>query len=175
MKYSVFHTSYCGSTLLACHLSKSIPTLTEPSWSHKAREISDLWEKVDYVKSNHPDNVLVKYSSLICDVIPHTEGKKVFLYNNFEDHLRKLQSVTPSDVFNMHYEGVEWAKRFTWATISNNVLYVQSKFFLENPHEACQTVCNHFEIDYKPVEIGFHVKKAGYNHSDVPVEISNTN
>jgi hypothetical protein len=169
--YSIFHTSFCGSTLLACHLSKSIPTLTEPSWSHKAREIGDLWEKVDFVKNNHPKNTLVKYSSLMCDVIPHIEGKKVFLYNNFEDHLRKLSTVISAKDLNMHYEGMEWAKRFTWATIANDVMYVQSKFLLEDTHDACQEICNHFEIEYKPVEIDFHVKKAGYNHRDEPIKI----
>ena len=171
MKYSIFHTSYCGSTLLACLLSKSIPTLTEPDWSHKAREINDLWEKVDFVKLNHPNNTLVKYSSLICEVMPHIEDKKVFLYNNFEDHLRKLQSVIPSDDFNMHYEGIEWAKRFTWASLSNHALYLQSNFFLNNQQEACKLVCDHFDIEYKPIEIDFHVKIAGYNHRNEPIAI----
>jgi AAA15 family ATPase/GTPase len=42
MKYSIFHTSRCGSTLLACLLSKSIPTLAEPSWSRQPIENIDF-------------------------------------------------------------------------------------------------------------------------------------
>lgn len=172
MKYYIFHTSNCGSTLLACMLSKSIPTLTEPKWSHELREKNDIFDQLNSIQKNHNDNTLVKYSSLICEIMPNVDGKKVFLYNNFEDHLKKLQSITPPDHFNMRLEAVEWTKRFTWACISNDVLYMQSNYFLNNRHDACKLVCDHFGIDYVPTkEIDFHVKDAGYNHQDFPIEI----
>jgi len=170
LKYSIFHTSHCGSTLLACMLSKSIPTLTEPDWSHDARNIEDIWEKVDFVKQHHPQETLVKYSSLICDVAPHIEGKKVFLYRNFEDHLRKLAQGAPIN-FNIAGEALFWNQRFAWAIISKNVLYLQTEYFLKNKEEAVKLVCEHFEIQYKPVEVLFNVKKFGYNHHNTPIKV----
>jgi len=153
-------------------LSKSIPTLTEPKWSHEIREIDDLFDKVNLAGKKHADNMLVKYSSLTCDIMPHIEGKKVFLYNNFEDHLKKLQSTYGPDTFNIRHEALEWAKRFTWACIANDTLYIQSNYFLNNKHDACRLICNHFNIEYIPTkEIDFHVKDAGYNHQDNPIEV----
>lgn len=172
--YSIFHTSHCGSTLLACMLSRSIPTLTEPDWSHEAIAITDLWEKVDFVKEHHPKDTLVKYSSLICDVAPHIEGKKVFLYRNFEDHLRKLIEVNSNNKdYHMGHEGMQWAKRFLWLTIADNTLYLQTDYFLKNRHDACKLVCEHFGIEYTPVELteDFNAKKNGYNHNNTPITL----
>ena len=172
--YSIFHTSHCGSTLLACMLSKSIPTLTEPDWSHEAININDLWEKVDFVKQHHLEGTLVKYSSLICDVAPHIQGKKVFLYRNFEDHLKKLTDVNINNKdFNIAYEGMFWAKRFLWATIANDVLYLQTDYFLKNKHEASKIVCDYFGIDYIPVDLpeDFNAKEKGFNHNNEPIKL----
>ena len=172
--YSIFHTSHCGSTLLACMLSKSIPTLTEPDWSHKARSIDDLWEKVDFVKNNHPKETLVKYSSLICDVMPHIEGKQIFLYRNFEDHVKKLINVNRKNPqFVVEYEGMFWAQRFLWATASKDVLFIQTDYFLKNRHDACKIICNYLEIDYIPVDLpeDFNAKEKGFNHNNEPIKL----
>ena len=131
MKYSIFHTSYCGSTLLACLLSKSIPTLTEPNWVHKALDIHDIEEKIKFINNRHKENTLVKYTSLICDVMPDIKGKKVFLYRNFEDHLRKLAE-KPN--FNIQKEAIFWSQRFLMATVSQDVLYLHTYYFLETNH-----------------------------------------
>jgi hypothetical protein len=170
--YSIFHTSHCGSTLLACKLSKSISTITEPDWSHKAMAIEDLWEKVDFVKDNHPKDTLVKYSSLICDVMPHLEGRKVFLYSNFEKHIKHLAKYyIDNAAIRAQKEALLWTKRFTWAVISNDTLYIDSEYFLNNQEEVCKVICEHFEIEYKPVEVLFNVKEAGYNHHNTPIKI----
>jgi hypothetical protein len=172
MKYSIFHTSHCGSTLLACKLSKSITTLAEPDWVHDARSIEDLWEKITFVKKNHPENTLVKYSSLICDVAPHIEGKKIFLYRNFESHIKHLsKKYTDFIVEQQRDEAIYWAQRFTWAVISSNTIYIDADYFLNNQEEICQAICDQFEIEYKPVEVLFNVKKAGYNHHNTPIKV----
>ena len=169
MKYSIFHTSHCGSTLLACLLSKSIPTLTEPDWVHKALDIHNIEEKAKSINNHHKDNTLVKYSSLICDVMPDVSGKKVFLYNNFEDHLRKLAE-KPN--FNIQKEAIFWSQRFLMATVSQDVLYIQANYFLNNKEEALNRVCDHFGIEYKPTkDIDFHVKAAGFNHRNKPIKL----
>jgi hypothetical protein len=169
MKYSIFHTSHCGSTLLACLLSESIPTLTEPDWVYKALDINNMEEQTKFINDHHEEKVLVKYTSLICNVMPNVNGKKVFLYNNFEDHLRKLAG-KPN--FNIQTEAVFWSQRFLFATISQDVLYLQTEYFLNNKEEALNRVCNHFGIDYKPTKnIDFHVKQAGFNHRNEPIKL----
>lgn len=169
MKYFIFHTSHCGSTLLACLLSKSIPTLTEPDWVHKAINISNIEEKIKFVNDHHKEKTLVKYTSLICDIMPDVIGKKIFLYRNFEDHLRKLSE---KQNFNIQKEAIFWTQRFFHATMSSDVLFMQSDYFLKNTEDAVKLACNHFGVKYKPTKnIDFNVKEAGFNHRNNPIKI----
>jgi len=172
MKYSIFHTSHCGSTLLSCLLSKSLPTLTEPSWSHEAKSFLDLDEKVDFVKKHHQDNYLVKYPSTLTDVIPHMEGKKIFLYRNFEDHIRKMIAIKIEGDYLVQQDGVFWSQRFLWACVSQDTIFMQSDFLFNNQQDAARIACEHFGVEYVPVEnINFHVKEKGYNHQDEPINL----
>jgi len=170
MKYYIFHTSHCGSTLLSCLLSKSIVTYAEPDWSHKLKNMATIEEEIKAIEENHQDNTIVKYSSKVTDVMPFTEGKKVFLYRNFEDHIRKLSNVYSN--FNATTEAVEWSRRFLNASLAKDCLYMQSNYFIENQQEACKIICNHFNIEYKPLlkEIDFHVKEAGFNNNNNPID-----
>lgn len=163
--YSIFHTSHCGSTLLACLLSKSILTLTEPSWSHKIRFMDSIEDKVKLVEANHTKNTLVKYSSLVCDVAPHISGKKVFLYREYQDHISKLQSVDKKQ------EGLFWCFRFANLIKAKDVLFIEYNYFLNNQQQVAKEVCDWFGIEYIPVKIDFHVKQAGYNHQDKPIKL----
>jgi hypothetical protein len=156
MKYSIFHTSRCGSTLLACLLSKSISTLAEPSWSCQPID------KINFNK-NHTEGHLVKYPSMAYQLIPNINSKIVFLYRNFDDHLNKLESVRE---INRQEEAFLWALRFSYATQAKDIIFVESNYFLNNQKETCQLVCDYFGIQYKPIDINFHVKKAGYNEQD---------
>lgn len=166
--YSIFHTSHCGSTLLSCLLSKSIPTLTEPKWSHEIKVIDNIKNKLKLVKNNHKQNILVKYPSFVCEIAPFVDGKKVFLYKNFEDHLCKMRAVHEG---NDKDHAMFWCFRFANLIKSKDVLFLESNYFLSNQQEAAKKVCDWFGIDYVPVEIDFHVKQAGYNHKDEPIEI----
>lgn len=161
MKYSIFHTSRCGSTLLACLLSKSIPTLAEPSWSCQPID------QIDFNK-NHKEEHLVKYPSKAYQLIPRIDSKIVFLYRNFDDHLKKLESVRE---INRQEEAFLWALRFSYATQAKDIIFVESNYFLNNQKETCQLICDYFDIEYKPIEINFHVKQAGYNNQDQSIEI----
>ena len=172
MKFSIFHTSHCGSTLLACLLSKSLPTLTEPSWSHEAIKFLELNDKVDFVKKHHQNNYLVKYSSMLTDVIPQMEGKKIFLYRNFEDHIKKMIAIKIEGDWPVQQDAVFWAQRFLWASVSQDVLFMQSDFLFNNQQEATKEACKHFGVEYIRVEnIDFHVKEKGYNHQDEPINL----
>ena len=161
MKYSIFHTSFCGSTLLACLLSKSIPTLAEPSWSGQPID------KINF-DNNHLDGHLVKYPSRAYQLIPNLNSKIVFLYRNFEDHLNKLKSVRE---INRQEEAFLWALRFSYATQAKDIIFIESNYFLNNQKETCQLICDYFGIEYKPIEINFHVKDAGYLGKDTVINI----
>lgn len=166
--YSIFHTSHCGSTLLSCLLSRSIPTITEPKWSHDIQFVDNIKDKLKLIEANHKKNMLVKYSSLVCDIAPYVKGKKVFLYKNFEDHLSKMRSVH-GGLDKTH--GMFWCKRFAHLIMADDVLFLESNYFLNNQQQATKEVCDWFGIDYVPIEINFHVKQAGYNHRDEPIKI----
>ena len=161
MKYSIFHTSFCGSTLLACLLSKSINTLAEPSWACLPID------QVDFNK-NHIDGQLVKYPSMAYKLIPNIDSKIVFLYRNFDDHLNKLESVRE---INRQEEAFLWSLRFSYATQAKDIIFIESNYFLNNQKETCQLICDYFGIEYKPIEINFHVKDAGYLGKDTVINI----
>lgn len=165
MKYSIFHTSHCGSTLLACMLSNSIDTITEPKWSHDIRELSDMNDKIKVVNENHKDNLLVKYSSLCTDIAPNVEGKKVFLFRNILDHLSYLKADKQEAKF--------WLYRWNNLLESKDVIFLSYDQFMYDKEKACEEACKHFGIEYKPLnkKIDFHVKEKGYNHNDTPIKI----
>lgn len=159
MKYSILHTSHCGSTLLACLLSKSVPTLTEPKWSHQILDQVSILNKIKLLE-NHKDGYLVKYPSMTYDVYPFLEGKKVFLYREVFDHMKKLGD-----------DSYEYGNRISSILQTNNVLYIETNYFLNNQTKVCQEICDFFGFEYIPVEIDFHVKDAGFNHRNEPIEL----
>lgn len=190
MKYSIFHTSHCGSTLLASLLSKSIPTLTEPSWSH---ELKNKENPIEHIEKNHLDGQLIKYSSVYCYLMPQTEGKKVFLYRPLISHLNKLKNsqeitfhlnvMTP----NFHHktkswdmgatettiQTLLWMDRCFWTIDSKDVLLVNAQDLFDDPQKVARKVCRFFEIEYVPVEINYQVKLANLNHSNEPINVDN--
>jgi len=190
MKYSIFHTSHCGSTLLASLLSKSIPTLTEPSWSH---ELKDKEDPISYINKNHIDNQLVKYSSVYCYLMPQVEGKKIFLYRPLISHLNKLKNSQETTFHlnvitsNLHpktkswdmgttettVQTLLWMDRCFWVIDSKDVLLVNAQDLFDDPQKIAKKVCRFFEIEYVPVEINYQVKLANLNHSNEPINVDN--
>jgi len=145
-------------------LSRSIDTVTEPKWSHDIRHTDDLETKLKLVQENHKENLLVKYSSLCTEVAPHILGKKVFLFRDIIDHLQKIKGSKDEAKF--------WLYRWNNLLESSDVFFLQANQFFTDKHKACEDVCNHFNIEYKPVqEIDFHVKQAGYNHNETPIRL----
>ena len=119
MKYSIFHTSNCGSTLLATLLRNSIETYSEPTWIDKIylqktdeflREYNyEKWD--DIVKRKklfHKDNTLVKYPSYASFLSNVILGKKIFLYRDLRDHMEKITSQDKGNTLfrriSYHYE-----------------------------------------------------------------------
>ena len=177
MKYSIFHTSQCGSTLLATLLKNSIKTYSEPKWAthpHTVLKTKSLY---------HEDNTLIKYpsyTSFISNMIP---DKKVFIFRDLQDHLEKITSKERAMNRHLSYHYKIYRERnifpdietktdlqklaFIWAhTIfdinnSQNVLFLNANDLFLYPRETVNKVTKFFNID--PVEdldpLSFYVKK----------------
>ena len=119
MKYSIFHTSNCGSTLLATLLRNSIETYSEPTWIDKIylQKTDEFLGEYNYEKWDdivkrkklfHKDNTLVKYPSYASFLSNVVSGKKIFLYRDLRDHMEKLTSQDKGNTFfrriSYHYE-----------------------------------------------------------------------
>ena len=76
----IYHTSHCGSTLMASLLMRSCLVYSEPKW------IEELIK--DAEKNNSLDkNTVIKFPSSFCCHARKFQGKKVFLF-------RKLMAET---------------------------------------------------------------------------------
>ena len=119
MKYSIFHTSNCGSTLLATLLRNSVKTYSEPTWIDKIylQKPDEFLKKYNYdkwddtvkrKKLSHEDNTLVKYPSYASFLSNVVSGKKIFLYRNLRDHMEKITSLDKANTLfrriSYHYE-----------------------------------------------------------------------
>ena len=119
MKYSIFHTSNCGSTLLATLLRNSIETYSEPTWIDKIylQKTDEFLEEYNYEKWDdivkrkklfHKDNTLVKYPSYASFLSNVVTGKKIFLYRDLRDHMEKITSQDKGNTLfrriSYHYE-----------------------------------------------------------------------
>jgi len=116
MKYSIFHTSNCGSTLLATLLRNSVKTYSEPTWIDKIylQKPDEFLKKYNYdkwddtvkrKKLSHEDNTLVKYPSYASFLSNVVSGKKIFLYRNLRDHMEKI---------NIEDKGSTWFRRISY-------------------------------------------------------------
>jgi hypothetical protein len=190
LKYSIFHTSHCGSTLLASLLSKSIPTLTEPSWSHKLKDEED---PISYINKNHLSGQLIKYSSVYCYLMPQVKGKKVFLYRPLVSHIKKIKNSLDAPFHlsammpNLHgktktwemgstditIQALLWMDRCFWAIDSQDVLLINANDLFDDQQKIAKKVCQFFEVEYVPVEINYQVKLANLNHSNEPINLNN--
>ena len=175
MRYSIFHTSHCGSTLLATLLKDQIKTYSEPPWSCKVDMMNIL---------SAEDETLVKYpsfASLASRILP---GKKVFIFRKLKDHLEKISSKPAAMKKHLlfHYPFCKNVRNlfpntaaendlkklaFVWAHIyldayySQNVLFVEANDFFINPIITINKVTDFF--NFHPVKdlepLSFYVKK----------------
>ena len=190
--YFIFHTSYCGSTYLACLLSESIETFSEPDWSN---ELSKL--KIE-------KNCLVKIPSRHCYFSNKLENKKIFLYRPLKNHLSKIKNknanspdcVTMDMINNIQVmqgnlhrktklngcffnndllknQTILWIDRFNWLLDTENVYFLNMKNFILNRDEELKKICNFLSIKYIPTEekIYFDVKLSDYNVKNEKIKI----
>jgi hypothetical protein len=185
----IYHTSHCGSTLLASLLSTIIPSYSEPSWCHQLVRGEDINFHQQIEKY---ENSLIKLPSTLCHFAHEMEDKKIFLYRNLKNHLFKLLTLDKNKHNYLNYyeyylknihpnlEGIEfdtdekkhvflWANKVFWLLDSQNVFGVESNKFFLNKKEILNEICNFLELEriknfsYE----NYNVKSIGLNCNDI--------
>ncbi|NBP02570.1 MAG: hypothetical protein EBU90_21110 [Proteobacteria bacterium] len=203
LKYKVnqiFHTSHCGSTLMASLLKSSAKVYTEPSWTHS------FWDSKNNIifnrmMKNYDYGSVIKFPSPLCNYSDNFPGKKVFLYRNLRRHLFKIKHIK----FINHFNGMKcildsyydynlktchpslseiffdtdlkktifmWANKIQWISESKDILWIESNNFFKNKKDTMDLVCKHFEM---PLINDYslanvYVKGIGMNHSDIQLD-----
>jgi hypothetical protein len=197
--FSIFHTSFCGSTLLASLLSNSIPTLTEPQCTFNCIDLNEK-DIEKYMKEKFKKNILIKFSSGLCFLSKVIKNKKVFIYRKLKDHLYKIDNNYQTKEFyfdsnikilkamniNQHFKNKKlnncsileaqahfWIDRLLWILDSENVYFLEYNDFILNKESKLKEICSFFEIEYLPVNINYHVKDAGLNDNNEYINLKN--
>ena len=189
MKYSIFHTSHCGSTLLVKLLSSQIESYSEPDWTHQPVRTNNFTLGSD---SFHKEGTLVKYPSGICPMASQVSGKKMFLHRNLKEHLFKFKSVGDYqfsyylDFFlkqrhpaladmsidsEIQKHVFLWANRVLWVQEEEEVLWIKSRDFFAHKEKELKKITTFFEIpEITDLTASFvDVKRLGYNHNNIPI------
>lgn len=154
----IYHTSHCGSTLMATLLANSTIVYCEPTWTS-----SLLNGELEL------NNVTIKFGSGWCPFSNKLPGKKVFLYRKLKHHLFKIKStryiehIIPTKYehhlnnchptlkefqFQTDMEKITfmWLNNVQWVKEVNDVLWIESNSFFENKKETMNLVCDHFKL-----------------------------
>jgi hypothetical protein len=180
----IYHTSHCGSTLMATLLANSTVVYCEPPWTSN---LLNLNKKVNL----KVDNVTIKFASGLCPyskkLSKNLSGKKVFLYRKLNHHLFKIKSSNYIDKIDVKYErhlehchrslkelnfkietdlekiAFMWMNNVQWMKDLDNVLWVEANSFFENKKETMDKVCDHFNLNrIKNYDLSnFYVKSFG--------------
>lgn len=184
----IYHTSHCGSTLMATLLANSTVVYAEPKWS----ENIFLNEDLEYLKNI--DNTIIKFGSGWCPFSKKLPGKKVFLYRKLKHHLYKIKSSSYTDSivstkyeYHLHHchpslkeyqfhtdlEKISfiWLNIIQWISETPDILWIETNSFLSNKKETMNIVCDYFEIDrVKNFELSnFYVKSFDILGKETPI------
>jgi|688.fasta_scaffold482412_2 hypothetical protein len=184
----IYHTSHCGSTLMATLLANSTIVYSEPSWASNLLFNKDLELTEDY------NNIVVKFGSGYCPFVNNIPGKKVFLYRKLKHHLFKIKSSSyiesiisskyehhlnnchsslNPDQFKTDLEKIAfmWLNNVQWIKENKDILWIETNSFLKNKRETIDLVCDHFKIDrVMDFELSnVYVKSLGINGKDTAV------
>lgn len=158
----IYHTSHCGSTLMATLLANSTTVYCEPPWTS-----SLLNGELEL------DNVTIKFGSGWCSFSNQLPGKKVFLYRKLKHHLFKVKTSHYShyieNIISTRYErylnhchsslkGLQfktdlekiafmWLNNVQWISDVDDVLCIEANTFFKNKKETMDKVCDYFNLD----------------------------
>ena len=175
----IYHTSHCGSTLMATLLANSTIVYAEPSWVNNLIQNDKLIEELI-------DNTVIKFQSSLCHYSGHLSGKKVFLYRKLKHHLYKIKTSNYIDsIVSTKYEyhlnhchsslkeyqfhtdlekiAFIWLNIIQWISETPDILWIETNSFLSNKKETMDIVCDYFEISrVKNFDLSnFYVKSFG--------------
>ena len=175
----IYHTSHCGSTLMATLLANSTIVYAEPSWVNNLIQNDKLIEELI-------DNTVIKFQSSLCHYSGHLSGKKVFLYRKLKHHLYKIKTsnyidsiVSTKYEYHLHHchpslkeyqfhtdlEKIAfiWLNIIQWISETPDILWIETNSFLSNKKETMDIVCDYFEISrVKNFDLSnFYVKSFG--------------
>ena len=184
----IYHTSHCGSTLMATLLAHSTTVYSEPSWTNNLIFNEELQLTEDF------NNIVIKFGSGYCPFSNNIPGKKIFLYRKLKHHLFKIKSSSyvesiilskyehylknchPSlnpDQFKTDLEKIAfiWLNNIQSIKDNKDVVWIESNDFLRNKKQTMDMVCDYFEIDrIKDFELSnVYVKSLGINGKDTSV------
>jgi len=189
----IYHTSHCGSTVLAVTLAQDMEVYAEPDWAHRPTQGYEEFFLSDMKRLN--ETAVVKLPSATCVFAPQSEGKKVFIYRNLKPHLRKMvedqldyqvsqtywfalthihpslrPAVAKAETYG-HQHTILWANKVLWALEADQMLRVPCNDFFADPVSVVSKIHKHFgHTPTKPVErIAFDVKDANLNNKNEPL------
>lgn len=196
----IFHTSHCGSTLMASLLKSSSKVYTEPAWTHT------FWNPnnrtvFNRMMKDYESGSVIKFPSPLCNYASNFPGKKIFLYRSLRRHVFKIKHLRFSyhssgmrSIINNYYDyNVKnchptlrevspetdlkktvfmWANKIQWMSEVEDVLWIESNDFFSNKKETMDRVCEHFELPHVTdfSLASVYVKGIGMNHSDVQLD-----
>jgi len=160
--HQIYHTSHCGSTLMATLLANSTIVYAEPSWVNNLIQNDKLIEELT-------NNTVIKFQSLLCHYSGHLSGKKVFLYRKLKHHLYKIKTSNYTDnIISTKYEyhlnhchpslkeyqfhtdlekiAFIWLNIIQWISETLDILWIETNSFLSNKKETMDIVSDYFEI-----------------------------
>ena len=160
----IYHTSHCGSTLMATLLANSTIVYCEPPWSENILLNDDLEIPNDF------NNIVIKFGSGWCPFSNNLPGKKVFLYRKLKHHLFKIKSSHYIEsIISTKYEhhlnhchkslkdfqfktdlgkiAFMWLNNVQWIKEVDDVLWVETNSFFKEKQKIMDIVCDHFQLN----------------------------
>jgi hypothetical protein len=142
----IYHTSHCGSTLMATLLTGSAVVYCEPPWTQNILLNDDVQIPEDI------GNIVIKWGSGWCPFSNKLPGQKVFLYRKLKQHLFKIKSYYMDNIISTKYENhlnhchssikeyqpkthlekiaFMWLNNVTWLKEVDDVLWLESNSFV---------------------------------------------
>ena len=184
----IYHTSHCGSTLMATLLANSTTVYCEPKWS------SDLLLSKDLNIVKNFNDITIKFGSGYCPFAKNLFGKKIFLYRKLNHHLFKIKTsnyiahivstkyehhlthchpLLKAHQFETDLEKIAfmWLNNILWIKEVNDILWIESNSFFENKKETMNIVCDYLNLDrVKNFELStVYVKSFGLIGNENPI------
>jgi len=185
----IYHTSHSGSTLLISLLKEVTKAYSEPSWCHNI--ISNDINHIFFESMSQYNSGTIKFPSGLCHFAHRIGGKKIFLYRQLKHHLFKIlpefrtdyidyyysyfrKNIHPS-LKNIEFDSIDkmniflWANRIMWILECQDILWINTNFFLTNKKNSLDYICNNFEIPTvdNMSMVNIHAKSIGMNHQDI--------